>query len=178
MVPEVSEATAVLSRTPSILRALLADLDPVWLHADEGPGTYSPFDVVGHLLCGERTDWIPRLRCILEHGEERPFEPFDRDGFRERLAGMDLSARLAAFESERTAGLAALEALVTETGHLTRAGTHPALGRVTLGQLLATWVVHDLAHLGQIGRTMSGRYRRAVGPWRAYLPILDDRRVR
>lgn len=173
MIPRVQESVAVLSRTPAILRAQLAGLDERWLHADEGPDTFSPFDVVGHLLSGERADWIPRLESILEHGEARTFEPFDRVEFRRSLDSMDLEGRLEAFETARNAALRVLQQLVTSEDELERAGQHPDLGRVTLGELLATWVVHDLSHLGQIARVMAYRYRDAVGPWRAYLPILE-----
>lgn len=175
MISAVHDARAVLERTPAVLRAQLGGLDDAWLHADEGPGTYSPFDVVGHLISGERTDWIPRLRCILEHGEARTFEPFDRDGFRASLRALHARARLDAFEAERGRSLSELDELVRSEADLARAGTHPAFGRVTLGELLFTWVVHDLGHLAQIARVMAKRYGDAVGPWRAYLPILDVR---
>ncbi|MEL6427748.1 MAG: DinB family protein [Planctomycetota bacterium] len=175
MIPAIQDARAVLARTPAVLRAQLAELDDAWLHADEGPGTYSPFDVLGHLISGERTDWIPRLRCIVEHGEARTFEPFDRDGFRASLRDLDARARLDAFEAERRRSLSELDQLVRSEADLARAGTHPAFGRVTLGELLSTWVVHDLGHLAQIARAMAKRYGDAVGPWRAYLPILEVR---
>lgn len=175
MIQSVAEATEVLSRTPSALRAQLAGLSEGWLHADEGPGTYSPFDVVGHLLSGERTDWIPRMRSILDHGEARTFEPFDRDAFRATLEGLDLEARLDAFAEERAANLRSLATLLTDEAQLSLKGTHPDFGTVTAGQLLATWVTHDLSHLAQIARTMAGRQREAVGPWLAYLPILAPR---
>ena len=170
MHPDVDEARVLLSRTPAVLRAWLEDLPDAWLRADEGPGTYSPFDVLGHLLSGEETDWVPRMERLLAHGEERPFEPFDRDAFRERYAALDLGGRLDAFDAARADSLARLGAL--DLSDLDLAGTHPAFGRVTLGQLLATWVAHDQVHLAQVARVLARRYADAVGPWRAYLPLL------
>jgi hypothetical protein len=168
-----AEAVAVLERTPASLKSLLFGLPDSWLTADEGPETFSPRDVVGHLIHGEETDWIPRLRIILEHGESVPFTPFDRFGFRTASAGHSTSALLDRFAARRRDNLRALVAMPLDAAALARTGTHPALGRVTLGQLLAAWVVHDLGHLKQVARTMAGQYREAVGPWREYLTILD-----
>ncbi len=172
MDPSLEQARAVLSRTPSTLRAWLSGLPDVWLTTNEGPGTYSAFDVVGHLLSGEADDWIPRVECLLEHGEARTFEPFDRESFRTRYEALDLEVRLDAFEQARADSLATLEALALSESDLARTGTHPAFGRVTLAQLLSTWVVHDLTHLAQIARVMGRRYKDAVGPWVEYLPLL------
>jgi hypothetical protein len=169
----LAEAIEVLERTPSTLRALLAGLSEPWLEPNEGQDTFSPTDVLGHLIHGEETDWIPRLRLILEHGESHPFTPFDRFAFRETCKGLSLSQLLDRFSSLRRENLRILRELRLVSGDLERTGTHPALGRVTAAQLLASWVVHDLGHIKQVVRTMARRYREAVGPWREYLSILD-----
>jgi hypothetical protein len=169
---ELEEALAVLARTPAVLDLWLRALPPAWLACDEGPGTFSATDVVGHLIHGERTDWIPRMRSILEHGEERAFEPFDRTGHREALRGKSLDALLDEFASLRRANLGRLRAHKLRPEQLDLRGRHPDFGPVTLRELLATWVVHDLGHLAQIGRVMSKRYSSDVGPWIAYLPVL------
>jgi hypothetical protein len=168
----VTEITAVLSRTPGTLRALLDGLPEALLDTNEGEGTFSPRDVVGHLIHGEKTDWVPRLRQILE-GEGRAFEPFDRFGFREAIRGVPMPALLSEFESLRASNLAYLKGLSLSSARLEMSGLHPELGRVTLGQLLATWAVHDLGHIGQVVRVLSRRYSDAVGPWKAYLGILN-----
>jgi hypothetical protein len=169
---ELAEATGVLARTPTVLTALLADLPDPWLHRTDGPGTWSAYDIVGHLLHGEATDWVPRARMILDHGTSRPFVPFDREAMlaapREPVAAL-----LDRFADARADSLAQIEQLHLSSSELDRRGLHPELGEVTLGQLLATWVAHDLTHLGQIGEVLARQYRDAVGPWRAYLPALD-----
>ena len=167
------EATAVLERTPTTLRALLAGLPEPWIRATEGEGTWSPYDIVGHLIHGERTDWMTRTRHILAHGATSPFVPFDREAMLAEPSDRPLAELLDTFEGLRRQNLADLGALGLGPADLERPGLHPALGPVTLGQLLATWVVHDLGHLAQVSRVMSKRYRDAVGPWRAYLPVLD-----
>jgi hypothetical protein len=168
-----ADAVAVLERTPAALRGMLEGLPDAWLLASEGPDTFSPRDVIGHLIHGEETDWIPRMRIILEHGEAVPFTPFDRFAFRTASAGHSTSALLQRFVALRGESLRALGALRLDAAALARTGTHPGLGRVTLGQLLAAWVVHDLGHVKQVARTMASQYREAVGPWREYLTILD-----
>jgi hypothetical protein len=167
------DAIAVLERTPAALRGLLAGLPERWLLADEGPGTFSPRDVVGHLIHGEETDWIPRMRIILEHGESVAFTPFDRFAFRTASVGHTTDALLDRFAQLRTASLRELRALALDEAALARTGTHPGLGRVTLRQLYAAWVVHDLGHVKQVARVMARQYTAAVGPWREYLTILD-----
>ena len=174
---DLSEATTVLSRTPQVLETLLTGLPPAWLHRDDGPGTWSAYDIAGHLAHGESADWLPRTRMILEHGATRQFEPFDREAM---LAATDkggaeepIEVRLARFRAAREAGLRELAGLGLTADDLDRRGLHPAFGEVTLGQLLATWVAHDLTHLAQIGEVLARHYREAVGPWRAYLPALD-----
>ncbi len=168
----LEEAVAILERTPHVLRALLEDLPEPWLHADEGDGTWSPFMVVGHLCDGEETDWIPRARIILEHGASRAFDPYDRERHRRVSHGATLRERLDRFERRRAESLVALAALRLEPADLARPGLHPELGPVTLGQLLATWVGHDLDHLVQIARVLAKRYREETGPWVAYLSVL------
>jgi DinB family protein len=167
------DAIAVLERTPAALRGMLAGLPESWLLADEGPGTFSPRDVVGHLIHGEETDWIPRMRIILEHGESVPFTPFDRFAFRTASVGHTTDALLFRFAQLRADNLRALRALALDEAALARTGMHPGLGRVTLAQLFAAWVVHDLGHVKQIARAMARQYTAAVGPWREYLTILD-----
>lgn len=169
----LADAVAVLERTPASLRALLDGLPEAWLLANEGPDTFSPRDVIGHLIHGEEADWVPRMRIILEHGEAVPFTPFDRFAFRTASVGQATSALLERFAGLRRESLRAMASLNLDAAALKRTGTHPALGRVTLGQLLASWVVHDLGHVKQVARTMAGQYREAVGPWREYLTILD-----
>ena len=171
---DLDDAIAILERTPAAVGALLAGLPDTWVRATEGDGTWSPYDVVGHLIHGERTDWIPRARHILA-GETRPFDSFDRTAQFTQSQGMSLSELLATFAGLRRDNVAILAAMNLTSADLNRTGQHPELGEVTLGQLLATWVVHDLDHLGQIARTMAKVYADAVGPWSAYLSILHDR---
>jgi hypothetical protein len=170
---QLDEAVTILRATPRVLTAWLGDLPEPWIRCDEGDATWSPFDVVGHLIHGEETDWIPRARIILEHGEARPFTPFDRFAHMERLRGKTMGELLATFAHLRTESLATLAAWNLVEAGLGKTGRHPEFGPVTLGQLLATWTAHDLSHVAQIARVMSRRYTREVGPWRAYLPILQ-----
>lgn len=169
---DLAEALPILERTPRVLRELLAGLPEVWIRASEGPGTWSPFDVVGHLVHGERTDWLARAEIILKEGEGRVFPPFDRFAQFEASRGRTLDELLAVFAELRAANLARLRALSLEKADLQRRGRHPELGSVTLEQHLATWVAHDLSHIGQVVRVMGRSYAEAVGPWRAYLPML------
>jgi uncharacterized damage-inducible protein DinB len=172
----LSDALPVLRRTPAVLHALLWDLPVPWAEGIEGADTWSPYDIVGHLIHGERTDWIPRLLLVLDHGDTRPFEPFDRFAQVKASRGKSLHQLLDTFAELRAANVARLESLDLQPRDLTRRGLHPELGPVTLGQLLATWVAHDLNHLGQIARVMGKQYADAVGPWIAYLPLLQPRR--
>ena len=169
---ELGEAIQVLTRTPATLDAWLRGLPETWLRADEGPATFSAFDVVGHLIEGERTDWMSRLRRILECGESQAFDPFDRVAHVEASRGKTLTQLLDEFARLRKHNLDELLALDLRALRLDLRGRHPELGAVTLRELLATWVVHDLGHLAQIGRVMSKRYANDVGPWKAYLPVL------
>lgn len=168
----VSDAIALLSRTPGALVALLHGLPDMWVRSNEGEGTWSAFDIVGHLICAERTDWMPRVRILLASGESRPFDPFDRFAHFEENQGKSLDQLLDEFGRLRTENLAALQELSLNPEDLARRGLHPALGPVTLAELLATWAVHDLTHLHQLSRVMASQYRRAVGPWSAYLGVL------
>ncbi len=169
----VDEATAVLARTPATLDAMLRGLPDGWIQAHEGGETWSPFDVIGHLIHGEQTDWVPRARIILEHGEARAFEKFDRFAQFELSKGRTLDSLLDEFAVLRRASLRDLAALEITEADLDRRGTHPGLGVVTLGQLLATWVAHDLDHVVQVARVMARQYSDAVGPWRAYLRVIS-----
>ena len=170
---KLAAARQVLERTPLALRGLLEGLGDEWVSANEGPDTFSPRDVVGHLIHGERTDWTPRLRLILEHGERVPFVPFDRFGFRDAIRGRSTTSLLDEFAALRAENLGFVDGLKLEARELALTGKHPALGSVTLQQLLATWVVHDLGHLAQIARVMAKQYRAEVGPWTEYLTILS-----
>lgn len=172
----VETAVSVLSRTPSVLRSLLKGLPDGFIGANEGPNTFAPFDVVGHLIHGEKTDWIPRARIILERGESETFAPFDRYAQFEASRGKGVDELLDEFARLRDENLATLKAFRLTEEDFAKTGTHPAVGRVTLGELLATWVVHDLGHIAQITRTMAKQYADEVGPWRAHVPVLDDRR--
>jgi len=170
---DLATGRAVLERTPHALRALLAGLPPEWIDATEGPETWSPAAVVGHLIHGERTDWIPRARIILAQGPDRRFEPFDRFAQLRESAGKPLVELLDEFARLRRKNLVTLDGWRLTDAELALEGEHPALGPVTLRQLLATWVAHDLSHVAQVARVMAKQYRDAVGPWRAYLPIMD-----
>jgi hypothetical protein len=169
----LAEAVAILTRTPTTLNALLRGLPNAWVRCNEGKDTWSAFDIVGHLIVGERTDWMQRLRIILENGEARPFDPFDRFAQEKESKGKSLEQLLDEFARLRKENLAALQVLNLQPKDLTQRGKHPALGVVTLSDLLATWAVHDLTHLHQLTRVMAYQYQDAVGPWKAYLGVLQ-----
>lgn len=169
----VEEGTLILERTPAALRAMLGDLPPRWVEGTEGPETWSPFDVVGHLIHGERTDWIPRARIILGQGDDRRFTPYDRFAQFRESRGKSLSDLLDEFARLRAENLQTLAGWRLDDARLALEGIHPEFGAVTLRQLLATWVAHDLGHIAQVARVMAKQYREAVGPWRAYLPVMD-----
>lgn len=171
---DVAEAMAVLERTPATLSALLGGLPGRWVQATEGNGTWSPYDVVGHLVHGEQVNWVPRLKHILANKQE-PFEPFDRTAFFALSQGKSLEDLLASFHELRQQNLTELRGLPLSGAELERTGSHPDLGQVRLGHLLATWAVHDLDHIAQIVRTMAKLQSRAVGPWSKFLSILRDR---
>jgi uncharacterized damage-inducible protein DinB len=169
----LDQSIPILSRTPAVLRALLADLSPEWTERPYGENTWSAKEVVGHLLHGERTDWIARMNIILEQGESRPFDRFDRAGHKPMMQTHSLSHLLDLFEAERKKNLDILRSKNLTSADLTKRGTHPALGTVTLANLLATWAVHDLNHIAQICKAMAYQYKGEVGPWEQYLSILS-----
>jgi hypothetical protein len=172
MVIDLDHVTEILDRTPRVLRAMLQGLPAEWILRNEGDNTWSPFDVLGHLIHGERTDWIPRARIILECGEGRAFEPFDRYAQFEASKGKTSEELLDIFEALRLENIRAFKEMELMPKDLEKPGMHPELGRVTLGELIATWVAHDLGHIVQISRTMAKQYREEVGPWRAYLSVM------
>jgi uncharacterized damage-inducible protein DinB len=169
---QLDEAVVILARTPPVLMTLLTAVPDHWRRRDDGPGTWSAHDIVGHLAHAEATDWLPRIRTVLEHGTGVAFDTFDREAMR---AGEPESTdqRLARFVAARSASLAELSTLDISAADLDRRGRHPEFGEVTLGQLLATWVAHDLTHLAQVAEVMARHLRADVGPWRSYLPALD-----
>jgi uncharacterized damage-inducible protein DinB len=170
----LDETIEILKNTPATLSSLLGGLSDDWIRCDEGPDTWSPFDIVGHLIHGEQADWIGRLELMLEHGEWKTFTPFDRFAQFEKTKGKTLDELQGTFTALRAANLTALAAKNLQPEQLERRGTHPEFGSVTVRQLLATWAVHDLGHIAQIVRVMAKRYSESVGPWRAYLRILRD----
>lgn len=166
------DSIELLSRTPSTLNALLRGLPDICVRSNEGKDTWGAFDIVGHLNFGERTNWMPRVRIILDQGEARPFDPFDRFAQFRESQGKSLEQLLDDFAFLRRENLDALRGLKLQPMDLARRGTHPEQGSVTLSQLLAAWVVHDLTHLHQLSRVMAHQYRQAVGSWSAYLGVL------
>ena len=169
----LEQTIALLSRTPAALNGFLRDLPESWTHRNEGPNTWSPFDIVGHLIEGERNDWMTRAKVILQHGEARPFDRFNREAFAQMSQDVPIGARLDEFARLRSENLDELRALNLQSSDLEKRGRHPVLGVVTLGQLLATWPAHDLTHLHQLSRVMAHQYREAVGPWSRFLGVLD-----
>ena len=169
----LDNALALLDRTPSVLSTLLRGLPDAWTACNEGETTWSPLDVVAHLLYTDHSNWMPRARLILESGESKPFAPFNRFGHRDERQGKSLDQLLDAFAHLRSQNLAALRALDLSAVDLERRGQHPALGAATLSQLLASWTVHDLTHLHQLTRVLAHQYREAVGPWNKFLGVLQ-----
>jgi DinB family protein len=169
----MKQTVALLERTPHTLDALLRDLPDEWTRVNEGPNTWSPYDIVGHLIHGERTSWIPRAKMILEFGETRTFERVDRLAQERESQGRSLAQLLDEFARVRAKSLDDLRSLNLQPGDLDKPGRHPVFGAVTLGQLLATWAAHDLTHLHQISRVMAHQYRHAVGPWTVFLGVLQ-----
>ena len=170
---DLPETIDILGRTPGVVNALLRGTSESWHAVNEGPDTWNAFDVVGHLIYGEETDWVPRARIIFEHGETRPFEPFDRFAQFNRFAGWSLDEVLDRFAELRRVNLQIVLDWHLSEAQLTLPGRHPELGPVNLRQLLAAWVVHDLNHIAQIARVMAKQYKEDVGAWQAYLPILN-----
>ncbi len=167
-------AIQVLERTPPTLRGLLLGLSQEWILGKDGPDSWSPFDIVGHLIHGERTDWIPRAQIILKFDTPHPFQTFDRFAQFQDSRGKSLKELLDTLAALRQENLRTLEAMNLSATDLDRQGIHPEFGNVTLRQLLATWVAHDLSHIAQIAEVMARQYTQAVGPWTAYLPILQS----
>lgn len=168
----LNHTRSLLTRTPAALNALLRDLPQFWTHGNEGAGTWTAHDILGHLNHAERTDWMPRARTILQSGESKPFAPFDREGHARETQGKSMGQLLDEFARLRAQSLQELAALNLKQEDMARRGVHPSLGVVTLGQLLATWATHDLTHLHQLSRLMAYQYREAVGPWEKYLGVL------
>ena len=169
----LQDTIAFLARTPAALDVLLRDLPHKWTHSNEGERTWSAFDIVGHLIHGERTDWMPRAKMILQFGESKAFDPFDRHAQERESQGKTLAQLLDEFARLRAENVNELRALSLQSADFDRRGLHPALGIVTLSQLLATWVAHDLTHVHQISRVLAHQYREAVGPWSAFLGVLQ-----
>jgi hypothetical protein len=170
---ELATGIAVLERTPHALRAMLSGLEPAWTDATEGPETWSPYIIVGHMIHGERADWITRAHLIRAQGANRRFEPFDRLAQFRESQGKSLATLLDEFSELRAASLATLAGWQLTDAQLALTAEHPAFGEVSMRQLLSTWVAHDLGHIAQVARVMARQYRDAVGPWRAYLPVMD-----
>jgi DinB family protein len=170
---DLERGIPILARTPAVLRTMLGDLPSGWTDANEGPDTWSPYVILGHLVHGELTDWIQRAGIILAQGVSRRFEQFDRNAQFRESEGKSLGDLLDEFMQLRDSNLAVLVGWNLTQAQLALEGEHPAFGTVTLGQLLATWVAHDLGHIAQIARVMAKQYRDAIGPWRAYLPVMD-----
>ncbi len=173
MEQNLPDTISLLARTPVTLNALLRDLPETWTRRNEGENTWSAFDVVGHLIHGERTDWMPRARIVLQSGEARTFEPFDRWAQARESQGKSLEQLLDEFARLRSESLSELRGLNLRPEDFARRGRHPALGVVTLSELLAAWAAHDLTHLHQISRIMAHQYREAVGPWSKFLGVLQ-----
>lgn len=174
---DCDQSIEVLARTPAALSSMLGGLADSWVRSNEGPDTFSPFDVVGHLIDGEETDWMPRARIILARGESVRFEPYDRFRHRARNVERTLQSLLDEFATLRAENLEVLRSWRLTAHELDLPGEHPGLGAVTLRQLLAAWVVHDLGHIAQTVRVMAKQYRDEVGPWVPFLPVLTDHLV-
>lgn len=170
---KLSEAVSVLERTPAVLRSLLEHQHGIWTHNNEGPDTWSPYDVLGHLLHGEKADWIPRLRIVMADEGNKTFTPFDRFAQFENSKGKSLENLLDEFEAARKANLKVLKESGIQDADLGRTAIHPALGTVTLENLLAAWTVHDLGHIAQIARVMAKQWKAEVGPWVEYMGVLN-----
>ena len=169
----IDKAMPILERTPAIVALLLKDLDNDWINNNEGQDTWSPFDVVGHYIHGEKTDWRPRVNKILEKGTSSAFDPYDRFAQYQESKGKSLSQLLDEFENLRAANMKWFKSLGLTTVKLDAEGMHPVLGKVTLRQLLATWVIHDLTHIAQVTRVMAKQYKEEMGPWIKFFRIME-----
>ena len=170
----LKEATEILERTPAVLISLLSGLSDKWIYNNEGGESWTPYDIVGHLIHGEKKDWIQRTNIILEHGEDKPFEPFDRFAQFKDSEGKTLNDLLEEFEKLRKVNIDVLNNLNLEKKDLNKKGIHPEFGNVTLKQLLSTWIVHDLSHIRQIARVMAKQYKNEIGPWEKYLRVTNE----
>lgn len=170
---DLKEAIEVLERTPGVMREMLSGLSPSWIEGNEGPDTWSPYVIVGHMIHGERADWIPRAKLILAQGTDPRFTPFDRFAQFRESEGKSLDELLAELARLRSENLSTLRDWNLREAQLRLEGEHPEFGAVTLRQLLSTWAAHDLGHIAQTARVMAKQYRDEVGPWRAYLPVMD-----
>lgn len=177
MTQDLQQTIALLDRTPRVLKAWLHDLPEAWVDGNEGAATWNVVEVLGHLVYGDQCDWMTRTRTILEHGEARTFEPFDMQGHVSVIQGRSLNELLDEFAELRASNLAELKRLALDHEQLDLRGTHPAFGSVRLGEMLATWAVHDLSHIHQISRVMAYQYRELVGPWSAYLGVLGNKQA-
>ena len=169
----IKEAAQILERTPVVLRALLSGLASGWTMNNEGPDTFSPYDVLGHLIHGEKTDWVTRAKIILAFGVSKPFTPWDRFAQYEESKGKTLGQLLDEFEAIRKENMQWFNSLDLSEADLDKTGMHPKLGEVTLRNLLSTWVVHDLTHIAQITRVMAKQYKEEMGPWPEFFRILS-----
>ncbi len=174
MVFSLTKSLEILERTPFVLRNFLEDLSEEWLYGNEGERTWTPFEVLGHLIEGENTDWMVRLRIILSDDPDKTFEPFDRFAHLNKETNPPVSVLLDEFEALRNQNLAELKALSLNHQDLEKTGIHPEFGSVTVSELLSSWVVHDLGHIAQISRVMAKQYIAEVGPWAKYMRILDE----
>lgn len=170
----LSKSVEILERTPVLLETMLDELSEEWIKTNEGPETWSPFDVLGHLIHGEKTDWVPRMEIILSHQADQPFETFDRLAQFNESKGKTFQQLLVDFKNLRKQNVDSLKSKNLTAADLNKTGMHPELGKVTLAQLLATWTVHDLNHISQIARVMANQYKAEVGPWHEYLGILNS----
>jgi len=170
----LKEAIEILGRTPGILTALLNGLSDRWIYNNEGGESWNPYDIVGHMLHGEKKDWIPRAKIILEYGEDKPFEPFDRFAQFKDSEGKALNDLLEEFATLRDENIDVLNKFNLGENDFNKKGIHPEFGKVTLKQLLSTWVVHDLSHIRQISRVMAKQYKNEIGPWVTYLPVINE----
>lgn len=173
MTLEINKSIEILEKTPAVLQHLLGGISKGWTQNNEGDDTWSPFDVVGHLVHGEKTDWIPRLQLIMQHSDSQTFEPYDRFAQFKLSEGKSMSDLLEEFGSCRKNNISILKGLNLSEEDLKRKAIHPSLGLVTMKQLIAAWVVHDLGHIAQISRVMAKQYQTEIGPWSQYLTIVQ-----
>ncbi len=173
---ELGQSMDIIRRTPDVLKAMLSAISEEWSHGRDGEDSWTPYDVLGHLIHGEKTDWIPRMEIIQSQGTNKAFEPFDRFAQFEDSKGKSMQDLLTEFRALRMQNLDRLQGASFTSEDFLLTGNHPEFGKVTLANLLAAWVVHDLSHIAQIARVMARQYREAVGPWVDYMPILGQKK--